>query len=75
MGNQKKDKTPETSSENKSNWNALSGKIRETFPNVSESDLQFMSKGTDELIGRLQIKTGKTKAQIREWVDRSSKIM
>lgn len=58
-----------------SNWNDLNGKIRETFPNVSESDLQFMSKGTDELIGRLQIKSGKTKAQIREWIDRSSKIM
>ena len=58
----------------KANWNEISGKIRDTFPNVSDRDLQFMSQGEDELIGRLQMKSGKTKAQIRNWIQ-SSRIM
>ena len=58
----------------KANWNEISGKIRNTFPNVSDRDLQFMSQGEDELIGRLQMKSGKTKAQIRNWIQ-SSRIM
>ncbi len=65
-----KNKTPEI----KANWNEISGKIKETFPNVSDRDLQFMSQGENELIGRLQMKTGKTKAQIRNWVQ-STRIM
>ena len=56
------------------NWNEISGKIKETFPNVSERDLQFMAQGESELIGRLQVKSGKTKAQIRNWIQ-SSRIM
>ncbi|MCB0492042.1 MAG: hypothetical protein KDC93_06460 [Cyclobacteriaceae bacterium] len=57
------------------NWNNLSGRIKKEFPNVSNSDLQFMSRGENELIGRLQIKSGKTKSQIREWVRSTAKIM
>ncbi len=57
------------------NWNEISGRIKKTFPNVSDRDLQFMAQGENELIGRLQMKTGRTKAQIRDWVRKSSKIM
>lgn len=57
------------------NWNDLSGKIRNTFPSVTDKDLQFMANGENELIGRLQMKSGKTKSQIRDWVRNSSKII
>lgn len=57
------------------NWSNLKGRIKKEFPNVSNSDLQFMSRGENELIGRLQIKSGKTKSQIREWVRNTAKIM
>jgi uncharacterized protein YjbJ (UPF0337 family) len=57
------------------NWNDLSGKIRNAFPNVTDKDLQFMANGENELIGRLQMKTGRTRAQIRDWVKKSSKII
>jgi len=57
------------------NWNNLSGKIKKEFPNVTNSDLQFMSRGENELIGRLQIKSGKTKSQIRDWVRSTAKII
>lgn len=57
------------------NWNDLSGKIRNAFPSVTDKDLQFMAHGENELIGRLQMKSGKTKSQIRDWVRNSSKII
>lgn len=57
------------------NWNKLSEKIKKEFPGVSASDLQFMSRGENELIGRLQMKTGKTKTQLREWVRATAKII
>lgn len=59
----------------KTNWNDLKGKIRREFPAVSDADLQFMSQGENELIGRLQMKSGRTKRQIRDWVNSSAKIM
>ncbi|HOO09596.1 MAG TPA: hypothetical protein PKW06_06630 [Cyclobacteriaceae bacterium] len=57
------------------NWGKLRGMIKRDFPNVTNSDLQFMSRGENELIGRLQVKSGKTKSQIRDWVRNSSKII
>jgi hypothetical protein len=57
------------------NWNNLSGIIKKEFPGITPRDLQFMSRGENELIGRLQIKSGKTKAQIREWVRAMAKII
>ncbi len=57
------------------NWNDLRGKIKKEFANITNDDLQFMSRGENELIGRLQIKSGRTKSQIRDWIRSSSKIM
>lgn len=68
-------KESNTNVESDVNWNKLSGKIRNSFPNVTDKDLQFMANGESELIGRLQMKTGRTKSQIRDWVRNSSKIM
>ena len=36
------------------NWNNLLGRIKQDFPNINNSDLQFMSRGENELIGRLR---------------------
>lgn len=57
------------------NWANLRGRIKKEFSNVTDSDLQFMGRGENELIGRLQMKTGKTKTQIREWIRSTTKIM
>ena len=67
-------KNKDITNEMKANWSEISGKIKKTFPNVSERDLQFMAQGENELIGRLQMKSGKTKLQIRNWI-KSSKIL
>lgn len=57
------------------NWTNLRGKIRKEFPNITESDLQYMARGENELIGRLHMKSGRTKSQIREWVRSTAKIL
>lgn len=57
------------------NWTNLRGKIKDEFPNVTTSDFQFMARGENELIGRLQMKSGRTKSQIREWVRSTAKIL
>ncbi|HNP08222.1 MAG TPA: hypothetical protein PKN99_11385 [Cyclobacteriaceae bacterium] len=57
------------------NWSKLRGQIKKEFPNVSEGDLQFMGRGENELIGRLQMKSGRTKSQIRDWIRSTAKIM
>ncbi|MEQ8302790.1 MAG: hypothetical protein RIB47_05310 [Cyclobacteriaceae bacterium] len=72
MNKEKEDiKTPDLDT----NWNDLRGKIKKEFTNVTNEDLQFMSRGENELIGRLQIKSGRTKSQIRDWIKSSGKIM
>lgn len=57
------------------NWTDLRGKIKDEFPNVTSGDLQFMARGENELIGRMQIKSGRTKSQIREWIRSTAKIL
>ncbi len=56
------------------NWNTLSQRIKKQFPSITNSDLQFMARGENELIARLQLMTGKTKSQIREWIRKSDGI-
>ena len=57
------------------NWANLRGQIKKEFPNVNDSDLQFMGRGENELIGRLQMKSGRTRSQIRNWVRSTAKII
>ena len=57
------------------NWSKLRGQIKKEFPGISEGDLQFMGRGENELIGRLQMKSGRTKSQIRDWIRSAAKIM
>jgi len=57
------------------NWTNLSGRIRKEYPHITNSDIQFMARGENELISRLHLKSGKTKSQIRDWVRSMAKIM
>ena len=61
-------KHPATPIQLGANWTTLSERIKKKFPLISRSDLQFMARGENELIGRLQLMTGKTKSQIRDWI-------
>jgi uncharacterized protein YjbJ (UPF0337 family) len=53
----------------KGNWNIAKGKLKQKFAQVTDDDLQFAEGKEDELIGRIQKRTGQTKQQIEQAVN------
>lgn len=45
----------------KGNWNELKGKVKQKYGELTDDDLTYVEGQEDELIGRLQKKTGKAK--------------
>ena len=54
------------STELKGNWNEIKGKLKQKFALLTDNDLLLVEGKQDELIGRLQIKLGKTKEEIQK---------
>lgn len=54
----------------KGNWNETKGKLKQQYANLTDDDLLYEEGKEDELYGRLQKKTGKTKDQVKEWIDK-----
>ena len=50
----------------KGTWNEKKGKLKQKFANLTDNDLLFVEGKQDELLGRLQIKLGKTKKEIQK---------
>ena len=48
----------------KGNWNQIKGKLKQTYGDLTDDDLIYIEGKEDELLGRLQEKTGKTKEQL-----------
>ena len=48
------------------NWNEQKGKLKQKFAILTDDDLLFAEGKKDEMLGRLQIKLGKTEEQIRD---------
>jgi uncharacterized protein YjbJ (UPF0337 family) len=53
----------------KGNWNQIKGKIKQEYADLTEDDVQYVEGKEDEWLGRMQEKMGKTKDQIKEWID------
>jgi len=62
-------KTTSTDLKFKGNWNELKGKVKQKYANLTDDDLLYEEGKEDELLGRLQKKTGKTKQEIKNWID------
>jgi len=52
----------------KGTWNEVKGKIKKQYAEITDDDLLYNEGQDDELIGRLQKKTGKTKEQVINWI-------
>jgi len=52
----------------KGNWNETKGKLKQKFALLTDDDLLLVEGKQDELIGRLQKKLGKTKAEIQDLI-------
>ena len=52
----------------KGNWNIAKGKLKQKFAQLTEDDLQFIEGKEDELIGRIQKRTGQVREKIKRTV-------
>ena len=48
----------------KGNWHEQKGKLKQKFSVLTDDDLLLAEGKTDEMMGRLQIKLGKTKDEL-----------
>ncbi|HVI43759.1 MAG TPA: CsbD family protein [Chitinophaga sp.] len=54
----------------KGGWNELKGKIKQQYADLTDDDLLYEEGKEDELLGRIQKKTGQTKEAIKSWIDK-----
>ena len=48
----------------KGNWNVIKGRLKQKFGDLTDNDLRYEEGKEDELLGRIQQRTGKTKEEI-----------
>ena len=53
----------------KGNWNIAKGKLKQKFAQLTDDDLQFADGKEDELIGRIQKRTGQAREKIQRTMD------
>lgn len=51
------------------NWEEQKGKLKQKFARLTDNDLLFLDGKKDEMLGRLQIKLGKTKDELQKIID------
>ena len=50
----------------KGNWNEQKGKLKQKFAVLTDNDLMFEEGKKEEMLGKLQIKLGKTKEELHK---------
>lgn len=53
----------------KGNWNEIKGKLKQEYADLTDDDLTYAEGKEDELLGRLQKRTGKTKDELRSKIN------
>jgi uncharacterized protein YjbJ (UPF0337 family) len=59
----------ETTSNIKGSWNEIKGKLKQQYATLSDDDLLYAEGKKDEMLGKLQIKLGKTKEELQSIID------
>jgi uncharacterized protein YjbJ (UPF0337 family) len=52
----------------KGRWNEIKGKIKQAYGDLTDDDLTYEEGKDDELLGRLQKKTGKSRDEVVKWL-------
>ncbi len=52
----------------KGSWNEIKGKIKQQYGELTDDDLTYVEGKEDELLGRLQKKTGKSRDEVRKMI-------
>lgn len=53
----------------KGNWNQIKGKVKSKYGELTDDDLKYQEGKEDELLGRIQERTGKAKEEIKGFID------
>ncbi|MBD1432644.1 MULTISPECIES: CsbD family protein [Sphingobacterium] len=53
----------------KGRWNEVKGKVKQQYADLTDDDLLYAEGKEDELLGKLQKKTGKTKEEVEDWLN------
>ena len=53
----------------KGNWNEIKGKLKQEYGDLTDNDLMYDEGKADELLGNIQKKTGKTKEEVKSFID------
>jgi uncharacterized protein YjbJ (UPF0337 family) len=53
----------------KGNWIEQKGKLKQKFASLTNNDLMFEEGKKEEMLGRLQIKLGKTKEDLQRVIE------
>jgi len=61
-----KERTNMTTLQIKGNWNITKGKLKQKWAQLTDSDLQYEEGKEDELLGRIQKRTGQTREAVEK---------
>ncbi|HLR38450.1 MAG TPA: CsbD family protein [Chitinophagaceae bacterium] len=53
----------------KGRWNQIKGKVKASYGDLTDDDLRLEEGKEDQLLGKLQEETGKSKEEIEEWLN------
>lgn len=53
----------------KGNWNEQKGKLKQKFATLTDDDLMFAEGKKDEMLGKIQIKLGKSKEELHKIIN------
>lgn len=55
----------------KGNWNVAKGKLKQKWADLTDDDLTYVEGKQDELLGRIQKRTGQTREEIQKAIKES----
>ena len=51
------------------NWNVIKGKFKQEYADLTDDDLNYVEGKEDELLGRIQKRTGEAKEKLKKFID------
>ena len=53
----------------KGKWNVAKGKLKQKYADLTDDDLKYAEGESDELLGRIQEKTGESKEKLKKMIN------
>jgi uncharacterized protein YjbJ (UPF0337 family) len=55
--------------EAKGNWNIQKAKLKQKYADLTDNDLMYEEGQREEMLGKIQVKLGKTKEELNKFLD------